>query len=438
MIKIAPVGGYNEVGKNMTAVSVDDEVIILDMGLFLPAIIDFQEETEKPSAKKLIEIGAIPDDELIADWKDKVKAIVITHAHLDHAGAVPYLAPKYNVPIIGTPYTIEVIKAIVDDKEHKLPNKLIKADKDKIKLTEKLTLEFIDITHSTPQTAIIAIHTPYGIVMYANDFKLDNHPVLGNKPNYAKLGSLKNIKALIVDSLYSGDERKTPSEKVVREMLKDVMLGTDSRNHAVFITTFSSHLARLKSIIDFGKSLNRKILFLGRSLEKYVLAGEKAKIINFTKDVELLRFKNQIKKRLKKIEKDRGKYLIVCTGNQGEPQSVLSKIIDGIYPFKFEYEDHVIFSCRTIPTDQNIQNRNVMENKLKQKGVRIFTEIHASGHAGREDLRDFINLIKPEHIIPTHGDIDKLKPMSDLAEEMGYERDKTVHILRDGQRLELD
>src|SRR3989344_2449179 len=372
MIKIAPVGGYNEVGKNMTAVSVDDEVIILDMGLFLPAIIDFQEETEKPSAKKLIEIGAIPDDELIADWKDKIK------------------------------------------------------------LTEKLTLEFIDITHSTPQTAIIAIHTPYGIVMYANDFKLDNHPVLGNKPNYAKLRSLKNIKALIVDSLYSGDERKTPSEKVVREMLKDVMLGTDSRNHAVFITTFSSHLARLKSIIDFGKSLTRKILFLGRSLEKYVLAGEKAKIINFTKDVELLRFKNQNKKRLKKIEKDRGKYLIVCTGNQGEPQSVLSKIIDGIYPFKFEYEDHVIFSCRTIPTDQNIQN------KLKQKGVRIFTEIHASGHAGREDLRDFINLIKPEHIIPTHGDIDKLKPMSDLAEEMGYERDKTVHILRDGQRLELD
>jgi len=439
MITVAPVGGYNEVGKNMTAIKIDDEVIILDMGLFIPAIIDYQEETEKLTNKKLIEIGAIPNDEIITDWKSKVKAIVITHAHLDHAGAVPYLAPKYNAPIIGTPFTIEVLKTIIEDKEKQVPNKLIKAQlNSQIKISKGITIELINMTHSTPHTALIAIHTKYGTILYANDFKLDNHPVIGQKPDYKKLKSLKNVKVLIVDSLYSAAERKTPSEKVVREMLKDVMLGTDNKKHAIIVTTFSSHLARLKSIIDFGQSLKRKIVFLGRSLDKYVIAGEKAKVIKFGKDIELLRFKNQIKKKLRQIEKNRGKYIIVCTGNQGEPKAILSKMVDGIVPFKFEYEDHVIFSCRTIPTDQNIYNRKVLEDKLKSKGVRIFTEIHASGHAGREDLRDLINLVNPKNLIPTHGDIDKLKPLSDLAEEMGYKRGKNVHILNDGQRLTIN
>jgi ribonuclease J len=305
-------------------------------------------------------------------------------------------------------------------------------------LTENIKIEFINMTHSTPQTVMIAIHTKYGVIIYANDFKFDSTPTLGKKPNFERLKELgkKGILALICDSTYAPLKAKTPSESVAKAMLKEVMLGTDSKGKAVVVTTFSSHLARLKSIIEFGKQMNRKILFIGRSLSKYVYAGQDINLINFAQDAKILRFRGQISAKLNDVNKNRGKYLIVCTGHQGEPKAVLSRISKKEYPFEFKSEDHVIFSSSVIPTEINQQNREKLETALKNQGVRIFRDVHVSGHAAREDLRDLINIVKPKHIIPAHGELEMTEALADLAYEMGYTK-KNVHIMQDLQKLTL-
>jgi len=443
MIEICAVGGYNEVGKNMTAIKVGEEVVIIDMGLHLESYIKYTDKEDGEimgvSAHALSKVGAIPNDSVIKDWKSKVKAIIPTHAHLDHVGALVFLANKYSAPILCTPFTGEVIKAISRDEKIKLKNEIKTLNVNSIYwISDKLKIEFINMTHSTPQTVMVAVHTPEGIVLYANDFKFDNHPTLGKKPNYAALERLGKggVKVLVCDCTRARQPIKTPSELVAKEMLRDVMLGVDSKNKAVIVTTFASHLARLKSIIEFGKKMNRKIVFLGRSLAKYTQAGEKIDIINFSKEVEIVKFGKQIKKRLKKIEKDGAeKYLLVVTGHQGEPKSTLSKMVNGEIPFKFNSEDHVIFSCTVIPSDINIHNRAELEKRMRAHGVRIFRDIHASGHASREDLRDLINLVKPSNIIPAHGDDEMKEALVDLAIEKGYKKGKTVHMIHDGDKV---
>jgi len=445
MIEICAVGGYSEVGKNMTAIRVDNEVIICDMGFYLPEIIKLQDEDDqvmkKLNRKTLIQYGAIPNDNIIKKWKKDVKAIFVTHCHLDHVGAIAYMAEDYNAPVYGTPFSIEVVKTILKDEKIRIRNKLKTLNSNaSVKISDNITVEFINMTHSTPQTVMIAIHTKYGTIIYANDFKFDNTPVLGKKPNYKRLKEIgnKGCIALIADSLYSDAHMKTPSEKVARELLKDVMLGTNNKGHLVLVTTFASHLARLKSIIEFGQKLNRKIVFMGRSMHKYITAAENIKLVKFSKDAEIIGRGGDVKRKLKQIQKNPEKYLIVCTGNQGEPRAILTRLALGELPYKLKPGDHIIYACRIIPAPINVANRTMQEEKLKQKGVRIFKDIHTSGHAAREDHRDLIHLLKPKHLIPAHGDITKLTPMAELAMELGYTLGKDVHLLREGQFLEIE
>ncbi len=380
MIEIFSVGGFNEVGKNMTAIKVDNEIVIIDMGLYLPAIINLEEEERlNISAKKLVEIGAIPDDSILHKDADKVKAIILGHCHLDHIGGIPFMSSRYDCPVIGTPYTLEVLKSMLKDDEKSIKNELKPLNiNSKIKISKNITVEFIAITHSTLQTCMIVLHTKEGNILYCNDFKFDNSPVMGQKPNYNLLKKLKNVKALIVESLYADNEGKTPSEKVAQEMLRDVLHGTTNKGHAIFVTTFASHIARLSSILEFGRKMNRKVLFLGRSMNKYVEAAEKLGLVKFSRHAQIFPYKNQVRKILEKVQKNREQYLIICTGSQGEPGSVLDRIVNKEYSFKFIPEDHVIFSCRTIPQEINMANRKALESKLKENKVRIFTNIHVS------------------------------------------------------------
>ena len=442
MIEIYAVGGYNEVGKNCTAIDVDGEVIIVDLGINLENYIKLTEDEDivKISPDKLMQVGAVPNISVLDKIKDNVKAIVIGHAHLDHLGAVPYLANRFNAPIISAPYTIEVLRSILKEDRIKLKNEIKTLNLNSFyKITDNLKVEFINITHSVPQAALIAIHTKYGVILYANDFKLDLHPTLGKKPNFKRLEEIgnENVIALVVESTYADDAKKMPSERVAKEMLRDVLLGTNNKDNLMIVTTFSSHIARLKSIIEFGKKLNRKIIFLGRSLAKYVKAAENIGIVNFSKDVEIVKYSKQIEKRLKKVDKDRKKYLLVVTGHQGEHKSVLYKIAKGEFKFRLYPEDSIIFSCRTIPTQTNIENRGALENELKLTGVRIFKDIHQSGHAAREDLRDFINFVKPRNIIPSHGSKEKKDALAELASEMDYKIGKNVFLVKDGHKVSL-
>jgi len=445
MIKITTVGGYNEVGKNMTALQIDDDVILFDCGLFLPPIVEHEERNKVYNERKLREIDAIPND-LILDnlgLRNKVRAILISHAHLDHLGAVPYIAYRYNADICGTPYTIEVLKSLIKDSEMKIKNEIKAVSPNSsiiVKGKKSYEVEFINVTHSTIQAALIAVHTDKGVILYANDFKFDNTPIVGKKPNYERLKELakEGVLALIVDSLYSADERKTPSEKIARDLLEDVLLTTTNEGACIVVTTFSSHIARLKSIVDCAKQLNRKVLFIGRSLFRYVSAAASINLVPFIKDIQLVSYTSQVEKVLKQVMKDREKYLIVCTGHQGEPGSVLDRLARGQLPFHFSPKDHVIFASKIIPSPINIANRGQLEKKLKEDGVRIFSEVHVSGHCAREDLRDFIEMVKPQHIIPAHGDMVKLTPLAELATELGYVLGKNVHLMQNGQTLKID
>lgn len=440
-MKIHTIGGYSEVGKNMTALEIDDDVFIFDSGLFLPAVVGVAERERIPTEKGMRNLGALPDDLYLERkrLREKVRALLISHAHLDHVGALQYNAYRYNAEIIGTPFTMEVLRILAEDSQMQLKNKVRRVNLNSFYYVRgrkrDYKVEFINITHSTAHSSVIAVHTPEGIVMYANDYKLDNSPVIGDKPNYKRLKELsrEGIKALVVDCLYAPDDRKTPSEKIARGLLEDVLFTTDNRNSGLLITTFSSHIARLKSIIEFGQKLRREVIFIGRSLGKYTTAAKNVGGFSFLNQAKIFTYRRQVENILKKVNKDRRKYLVVCTGHQGEPGSILDRISRAQLPFRLQDDDHVIFSSKTIPTPINELNKEQLEKRLKKFKVRIFDNVHCSGHGGREDLRDFLKLTAPRHIIPSHGDLKKTTAGARLAEEMGYKLDKNIHLAQNGQ-----
>ncbi len=446
-MRIHSIGGFNEVGKNMSILELKDDAVMFDSGFHLPSVIELQEQEDFQAytEKKLRRIGAIADDTILDKFgiRSKLRAMLLSHAHLDHIGAIPYMSHRYNAPIAGTPFTIAVLKRLIEDENIKLSNPLKSVQpngKFLIKGKKRnYEAEFINMTHSTPQTAMIAVHTPEGVVVYANDFKLDNNPITGLPPNYQAIKRIakRGVKAVIVDSLYSGSETKTPSEKVARALLEEVLLTIQNQNSIIFVPTFSSHIARLKSIVDFGKKMGRDIYFIGRSLNKYVSAAKDSGILPFKRQIKLASYSKQVQSILKQVQKKRSNSLVVCTGHQGEPGSILERISRKKLPFEFKKNDNIVFSSKTIPVPINIANKEKMDKNLKKFGVRIFDNVHVSGHGGREDLRDLISLLNPEHIIPSHGSTQQLTPMIELAREMGYRAGKECHLMQNLQHIKL-
>ncbi len=442
-LEICAVGGYNEVGKNCTAIKVDEEVVLIDLGIHLENYIKVTEgeDAQGIQSKDLAKAQAIPDLNLIKDWKDKVKAVIIGHGHLDHCGAVPFLAKQFpDAPIISSPYTLEIIKTMLHDEKLRLPNPLKAVNlNSSFKISDKITAEFVYITHSIPQPYLVAIHTSHGTIMYANDFKLDAFPTMGQKTNYARLEELgtEGIHALILDSLYAGTPMKTPSESTAKQMLRDVLMGSDMSKGVIIITTFSSHIARLRAIIDMGRMLKRKMVFMGRSLSKYVLAAQRVDLIELPSDILLVREREKMHKMFQKIAKDgKEKYMVVMTGHQGEPNAVLSRLSQGQFNFEIGPHDNLVFACKVIPSPQNIKNRQIVENALMNKHIRIYRDIHVSGHGAKEDHRELIHMLKPKCVLPSHCLPESSKKMRELCLEMGYHKE-CVHILSVGDKLKL-
>ncbi len=440
--EICAVGGFSRTEGNSIAIKVGEEVVILDMGLSMEDYIRFTEDLEDVSTKTykdLLKAHAVPNYRFISDWKEKVIAIIPSHGHLDHVGGVPFAGPLFpNAQVISTPYTIEILRSILDDEKLRIPNRIVATNlNSSYKLSETMRVEFVNVTHSIPHTAILVLHTPVGKIVYANDFKLDDRPVLGKKPNYERLKQVgkEGVEVLVMNCLYAHKHQKCPSESVAKQMLKDVMLSVNSKGKAMIVTTFSSHIARLKSIIEMGKKLNRKIVFFGRSLDKYVRAAERINLVQFSRDIIILRHRDKVNKMLRRIQREgRGKYLIVCTGHQGEPRSILSRITRGELDFTFQGGDIIVFSCQVIPVPTNIENREKLENALQQKNVRIFRDVHVSGHGALEDHRDLLEMIKPKHIIPIHAENEKAIMIAEFAATLGF---RNTHVMQDGKRLVL-
>ncbi len=447
-MEVCTVGGFEEVGKNMTAVKVGEDVFIFDVGVHLPAIIEMQDEAAKVySEHDLRKSGAIPND-LVLDklgWTNKVRAILISHAHLDHVGAVPYLVHRYpDAVIMGSPFTMAVLETIIRDEKIHVKNKRKIVHPNSIHIvkgiTEDYKVEFIHTTHSTIQCTFIALHSKDGTFFYALDFKFDNYPTIGNPPNYKRFRELgkKGIKVAVIDSLYAGTEKKPGGEKVAKQLLEEAFHSARSNDTALFVTTFSSHIERLNSIVEFAKKTGRKIVFIGRSLNKYVNAAIEVRQCPFRKSIYMVRYKNQVESMLKKINENRGKYVVVCTGHQAEEGSILDRISKNETHFIFKPGDNLIFSSSVIPVPINLLARERMDKRLRKMGVKIQTDVHVHGHGSREGLRELLDILKPEHIIPAHGTIQMEAPMIDLATEFGYKFGETSHLVSDGKVLKFD
>lgn len=436
-IEVIAIGGFSEIGRNCCAIKVDDEIVILDLGLHMEKYIEHTDidsgDVVDLSSKTLMNIGAVPDVRVFDQMKEKVVAICIGHAHLDHVGAAPFLANKFDCPIYGTPFTMKVLTAIINDEKIDLRNELIERKvNSRFEVSENIEVEFINVAHSTPQSVAMAIHTKYGTVLYVNDFKLDEHPTLGKKTNYDRFKEIKP-EALIMNCLYATNPSKTPSEMIAKQMLKEILLENNTEGKNIFVTTFSSHIARIKTIMDIGKKMGRKVVFLGRSLSKYAFAAEDAGVTSF-KEATIVKYGGKVRKFLENL-KDTEKYLFVVTGHQGEPKATLSRIINEGY-FNFKAKDMVIFSCQIIPVPINFENRKVLEDELKRKNIRIYRNIHVSGHASKEDHRDMLHMLKPKHLIPVHGDFPRMEEMKDLAKEEGF-KDEQIHLLKNGERVKI-
>jgi len=437
-VEVIPLGGLGEVGKNMTAIGFDGTYVIVDMGIKLESILGFDDANIGDMGRaELINIDGIPDDSQLRD--KRVAAILLTHGHLDHIGAIGKLAGQYKAPIYGAPFTIELVKDVIrEEKNFKITNELRTVEPgDEVEIGN-IRAEFIRITHSIPQTACVAVRAPDGTVLCASDFKLDDEPLLGPTTDRGRLGELSNDGPVValIGAVRLDEEGPTPSESHARDMLRETMDEAMSGGKGVLATTFSSHIARVRSIVELSYEFGRTPVLLGRSLRKYCSTAMDLGLVKFPPELGIHGRPNSIRNAMKKVRGPRKDYVLVVTGHQGEPNSVLTRIADKELPFKVKKNDEVIFSASVIPNPLNISNREILETKLKIQGARIHRDIHVSGHAGRRDTLEFIELVKPEHLIPCHSTVDKLEVLADIGRGAGYSDDQ-IHILRNGQGVNL-
>ncbi|KXB05152.1 hypothetical protein AKJ49_01400 [candidate division MSBL1 archaeon SCGC-AAA382A03] len=402
----------------MTAVEVCDELVILDIGADIERAKKKNKNFGDIDSDKAVEENIVPDDSNLRSRKENVVAIIIGHGHQDHCLGVPKLADDYNCPIIATPYTVSVIQRLLDNDKEDITNDLISLESgESMEISNNIDLEFAPAAHSIPQTVLPILRTCEGTIVYSLDFKFDENPTLEESLNEDKLKNLsrEGVKALIVDCTRADEPGKADSESSVKNELENILDKTYEKDKGVIITTFSSHIERVKNIIEANEE-RREVIMLGRSLKEYVKDAEKHSLID-PSDIKITNNPFEIEKLLAKASKNKSEYLLLTTGSQGEPNAILPRIAKNKYPYNFEKNEMVIFSSTTIPTQINRLNTSLLKRRLEKEGVEVKDEVHSHGHAKREDQRKLFRLLEPETIIPAHGGKDKQTSCATLAEE---------------------
>ncbi len=442
-IEIIAVGGYEEVGRNMTAVRCGKEIVIFDMGLRLDQLMLHEDaEVDTMHSLDLIQIKAIPDDTVLQSVPGTVKAIVCSHGHLDHIGAIPKLAHRYKAPIIATPYATELIRQqIKGERKFRVDNALVPLRAgQRHTISQHLTLEFVHTQHSIIDTVTPVLHTPHGAIVYACDFKFDQTPVIGAPPDFARFRKLgkEGVLAVIVESPYIQHSGRCPSERIAGGLVRDVITSLEDDKHAIIVSAFSSHISRVKVIADCAAAIGRKPVLLGRSMEKYGVTAEQMKFVSFPKTMSVFGNRRVIDRMMRRMMKDgKEQFLPIVTGHQGEPGAMLTRLAHGDTPYQLAKGDKVLFSAKVIPNPMNHANRARIEQLLSATGARIFPDLHVSGHAYREDHYDFMQMLQPQHIIPAHGDLTMASAYARFASELGYTLNNGVHPMMNGQRLRI-
>ncbi len=431
-MKVYTLGGYEEVGRNMTALEFKGKVLILDMGVRIDRVMIGEDTNiQAMPIKELDRLGAIPD---VTPLKGKkIVGVVVSHGHLDHIGAVSRMARKYKCPVVGRPYPLKLIASMMKEERKKFENPLFELHDSSITLGP-FEIEMMPVTHSIPQSSFIIVHTPEGDVLFTGDYKLDEHQILQKPLSFPKLKKL-DIRLLIIDSTNVMNEGITPSERVARTMISDYMHMIEDSNAGIVTTTFSSQVERISAIIREAENIGRKPVLIGNSLCKYYGLALEAGIVD-TK-VQMVRRRDAAMATLKEINANKEKYMILTTGSQGEPEAMLARMTDRKTPFFFEKDDNVVFSASIIPNPLNKASRYKLETKLKMQGANLVKNLHVSGHASREEHRKIIKTLSPEYVLPCHGFPDMLISMAELCNEEGYDVGKHVIVKRNGQSFDI-
>ena len=417
-LRIIPLGGLGEIGKNITAIEYEDEIIVIDCGISFP--------DEDMYGIDLV----IPDIKYLLDNKDKVKGLFLTHGHEDHIGAIPYILKQINMPVYGTKLTIGLVESKL--KEHDMLSKtnLIPISPGESIKLNKLIIEFIRVTHSIAESCALAIHTPIGIVLHTGDFKIDYTPIDGKVMDLNRIAQLgqEGILLLMADSTNVERAGHSLSEKIIGETLNRIISNANGR---VIVATFASNIHRMQQIADASMMYNRKIVFSGRSMEN---------ISNVAMDLGYLHIPKESIVGIEDLNRyPSDKITIITTGSQGEPMAGLSRIAYGSHRhISIEQDDLFIISASPIPGNDKLVSRVI--NQLYIKGVEVIYEdledIHVSGHAYKEELKLIHTLVKPKYFMPVHGEYRHLKHHSDLALKLVMDK-SNVFTLETGQVLEI-
>lgn len=417
-LKIIPLGGLNEVGKNMTVYEYGDDMIIADCGLGFP--------DDDMYGVDLV----IPDFTYVVKNINKVRAIAITHGHEDHIGAIPYLLREVNIPIFATRLTAGLIRGKLA--EHDLLDKaeIFELEAGDIFKAGCFKIEFIHTNHSISDSVALAIKTPIGMIIHTGDFKIDPTPVTGEMIDLTRFGELgrKGVLALLSDSTNVETPGHCPSERQVGNRFDELFNGCTQR---IIITTFASNVDRIKQVIDCAAKHGRKVAVTGRSMENNLKIAIELGYIDPPKGV--LMELNQIKNLPPE------KIVVMTTGSQGEPMSALYRMaFSGHKQLDIKAGDRVIISASAVPGNEKTVSRVI--NELFRRGAEVIYDkkanIHVSGHACQDDLKLMLALVKPKFFIPIHGECRHLHTHSKVARQMGIDPKKII-IAENGSVIEL-
>ena len=419
-LKIIPLGGLHEIGKNITVFEYENEIIVVDCGLSFPE-------------DDMLGIDlVIPDITYLEKNVDKIKGLVITHGHEDHIGSIPYLLKKINVPIYATKLTVGLIKNKLE--EHKLlrTTELHEVTQgETVKLGKNFKVEFIRSSHSIPDSVMLGITTPAGTILHTGDFKVDFTPIDGKIMDFGRIAELggQGILALMSDSTNSERKGFTMSESSVGEVFDKLFLHCTKR---IVVATFASNVHRVKQIVNAAIKYNRKIAVCGRSMINMITTARELGYIecpeNLFIDIDMI--KNYTDEQL----------VIITTGSQGEPMSALTRMAAGDHrKVKITPNDLVIISATPIPGNEKFVSKVI--DDLMQIGAEVvysaLEDVHVSGHACQEEQKLIIALAKPKYFIPVHGEYRQLIAHSETAQSMGIDKDNII-MLQNGRVLEIN
>lgn len=417
-IKITPLGGLHEIGKNMTVFEYGSDLIILDCGLAFP------------DDDMLGVDMVIPDITYLQKHKNRIRGIILTHGHEDHIGAMPYVLKEFNVPVFGTKLTLGIL-------EHKLSEhgilgstKLNVINPGETFRLGDFTIEFIRSNHSIADAVAVALHTPAGVVLHTGDFKIDTTPIDGEMIDLGRIGELGKEGVMLLMSDSTNAERKgyTMSERTVGTTFDNVF---ENCNKRIFVATFASNIHRVQQIINAAVKYGRKVAVSGRSMTNVLTAAIGLGYMNIPKNT-LIDLDD-----IGKYPKE--KLVIVTTGSQGEPMSALSRMAySGHKKVNIEADDLVIISASPIPGNEKTIS-NVINELLKHGAEVIYeslAEVHVSGHACQEELKIILALAKPQYFMPVHGEYKHLSRHRELALQMGM-KSKDIFMMENGKVLEV-